>query len=45
MLFADGNSLVGCVNEALKAITDSGKLQEIEDTYLTQGGGIPVISG
>ena len=45
LLFADGNSLVGCVNDALDALKDNGKLQEFEDTYLTQGGGIPVISG
>jgi polar amino acid transport system substrate-binding protein len=44
LLFADGNPLVGCVNAALDAIKDSGKLQELEDTYLTQGGGIPTIS-
>ena len=44
MLFAEGNSLVGCINDALEAIKDSGKLQELEDTYLTQGGGIPTIS-
>ena len=45
LLFADGNSLVACVNEALKEMKDNGKLQELEDTYLTQGGGIPIISG
>jgi polar amino acid transport system substrate-binding protein len=44
LLFADGNPLVGCVNAALDAMKDSGKLQELEDTYLTQGGGIPTIS-
>lgn len=45
LLFADGNPLVGCVNAALDAMKDNGKLQELEDTYLTQGGGIPIISG
>ena len=45
LLFADGNPLVGCVNAALDALKDNGKLQELEDTYLTQGGGIPIISG
>ena len=45
LLFADGNSLVACVNGALKEMKDNGKLQELEDTYLTQGGGIPIISG
>ncbi|NNC91185.1 MAG: amino acid ABC transporter substrate-binding protein [Acidimicrobiia bacterium] len=44
LLFADGNPLVGCVNAALEELKDSGKLQELEDTYLTQGGGIPTIS-
>jgi polar amino acid transport system substrate-binding protein len=45
LLFADGNSLVACVNGALKEMKDNGKLEELEDTYLTQGGGIPIISG
>ena len=45
LLFADGNPLVGCVNAALDELKDNGKLQELEDTYLTQGGGIPIISG
>lgn len=45
LLFADGNPLVACVNAALEELKDSGKLQELEDTYLTQGGGIPIISG
>ena len=45
LLFADGNSLVACVNGALEEMKDNGKLQELEDTYLTQGGGIPIISG
>ncbi len=45
LLFAEGNSLVGCVNDALKELKDNGKLQELEDTYLTQGGDIPIISG
>jgi polar amino acid transport system substrate-binding protein len=44
MLFAKGNSLVPCVNTALEALRESGKLQELEDTYLTQEGGIPTIS-
>ena len=44
LLFADGNPLVACVNAALEELKDSGKLQELEDTYLTQGGGIPTIS-
>lgn len=45
MLFAKGNSLVPCVNTALEALRENGKLQEIEDLYLNQEGGIPTISG
>jgi polar amino acid transport system substrate-binding protein len=44
MLFADGSPLVGCVNSALETLRSNGTLQELEDTYLTQGGAIPVIS-
>lgn len=44
LLFAEGNSLVSCVNAALAELKDEGKLQELEDTWLTQGGGIPIIS-
>ncbi len=45
MLFAEGNSLVSCVNAALAELIDEGKLQELEDTWLTQAGGIPIIEG
>ena len=45
MLFAKGNSLVPCVNTALETLRENGTLQEIEDLYLTQDGGIPTISG
>ena len=45
LLFAEGNPLVPCVNNALAALIDNGTLQELEDTYLTQGGGIPTITG
>ncbi len=45
LLFADGNSLVLCVNTALETLRSNGTLQELEDTYLTQGGGIPTITG
>ncbi len=45
MLFAEGNSLVGCVNDALDTLRDAGTLQELEDTWLTQDGEIPIISG
>ncbi len=43
MLFAEGNSLVGCVNGALQNLKDNGTLQGLEDTWLTQDGGVPII--
>ncbi len=45
MLFADGNPLVSCVNAALNTLESEGVLQDIEDEWLTQGGGIPTIGG
>ncbi len=45
MLFADGNPLVSCVNAALNTLKSDGVLQELEDEWLTQGGGIPTIGG
>ncbi len=45
LLFAEGNSLVGCVNAALATLRDDGTLKELEDQWLTQEGAIPVISG
>ena len=45
LLFAEGNPLVACVNSALATLEDNGTLQELEDTYLTQDGGIPTITG
>lgn len=44
MLFADGNPLVGCVNDALEVLADNGTLESLEDTWLTQDGGVPIIS-
>jgi polar amino acid transport system substrate-binding protein len=44
MLFADGNPLVPCVNQALAELKDEGKLQELENQWLTQGGDIVTIS-
>ncbi len=43
MLFAEGNPLSGCVNQALKTLTDNGTLQALEDKWLTQDGGVPII--
>lgn len=43
MLFADGNSLVSCINSALQTLISNGTLDEIEQTYLTQEGSIPTL--
>jgi len=43
MLFAEGNTLVSCVNQALAALKNNGTLQDLEDTWLTQDGAIPLI--
>jgi polar amino acid transport system substrate-binding protein len=45
LLFESGNSLVGCVNEALGELRDEGTLQALEDEWLTQEGAVPTISG
>lgn len=45
LLFEEGNSLVGCVNEALATLTDNGTLRSLEDEWLTQAGAVPIISG
>jgi polar amino acid transport system substrate-binding protein len=45
MLFAEGNPLVACVNSALETLRSDGTLKELEDTYLTLDGAIPVITG
>lgn len=45
MLFSDGNSLVSCVNAALSTLKDNGTLERLEDEWLTQDGGIPIIGG
>ena len=44
-VFEEGSALVPCVNDALAALTDSGKLGEIENQYLNQSGDIPVLEG
>lgn len=44
MLFAEGNSLVSCVNAALNRLKSDGVLQELEDTWLAQDGGIATIT-
>ncbi len=45
MLFAEGNPLVACINSALETLRSNGTLKELEDTYLTLDGAIPVITG
>jgi len=43
MLMEDGNPLKACVDEALAALTDSGKLAEIEAQWLQSTTGVPLI--
>jgi hypothetical protein len=33
------------VNTAIESLRSNGTLKELEDTFLTQGGGIPTITG
>ena len=44
LLFADGNTLVSCVDVALNTLIDNGRVQALEDAWLTQDGGVPIIS-
>ena len=44
LLFADGNPLVGCFNEALTILRDDDTLADLEAEWLAQGGDIPTIS-
>jgi polar amino acid transport system substrate-binding protein len=44
MLFAKGNELVPCVNEALAALDANGTLQALEDEWLAAGGDIATIT-
>jgi len=44
MLFAEGNSLVPCVNEALNTLRDAGTLAALEQEWLAQAGGIVTIN-
>lgn len=45
MLFEEDNSLVSCVNDALSTLKDNGTLQDLDDEWLAQGGGVPTITG
>ena len=44
MLFEEGSALVACVNVALAALVDAGKLDELADEWLNQGGSIPSLT-
>ena len=44
MLFEEGNSLVGCVNEALATLRSNGTIDSLEDEWLDQGGSVPTLS-
>ncbi len=44
MLFAEGNSLVSCVNAALAELKNEGRLDALEAEWLAQGGDIVTIS-
>jgi polar amino acid transport system substrate-binding protein len=43
MVFAKGNSLVKCVNDALATLKSDGTLQQIQDKWLAKVGGAPVL--
>ena len=43
LLFAEGNSLVDCVNEAIAALEDEGTLTALADEWLTEASDIRVI--
>ena len=44
LLFDKGNPLVQCANLALAALTESGELDTIEQTWMSDNAGAPVIS-
>jgi polar amino acid transport system substrate-binding protein len=43
MVFAKGNSLVKCVNDALSELRSDGKLQQLQDQWLSKVAGAPVL--
>jgi polar amino acid transport system substrate-binding protein len=43
MLFAEGNSLVSCVNAALNTLKNDGVLESLEEEWLEQSGGVATI--
>lgn len=44
LLFAEGNSLVSCVNAVIEDMRDDGTLAGLVEEWLEQGGGLNVIS-
>jgi polar amino acid transport system substrate-binding protein len=44
MVFEKGSSLVDCVNEALATLKDDGKLEEIQQEWLSDKASAPVLS-
>ncbi|MDH3294322.1 MAG: transporter substrate-binding domain-containing protein [Acidimicrobiia bacterium] len=44
MLFEEGSPLVACVNEALATLDSNGTLDDLEETWLNDGGNIPSLS-
>jgi polar amino acid transport system substrate-binding protein len=43
MVFQKGNSLVNCVNAALANLKKTGKLKQIQQTWLAKATGAPVL--
>ena len=43
MVFAKGNPLAGCVDQALASLKSSGELQKIQQTWLAKATGAPVL--
>ena len=43
MLFEKGNPLVGCVNEALAALTADGTLDQLQQQWLSDAVDVPVL--
>jgi polar amino acid transport system substrate-binding protein len=43
MVFEKGNSLVSCVNQALIALRSDGTLEDLQDQWLSEAAGAPVL--
>ena len=43
MVFQKGNSLAGCINKALAAMTKTGQLAKIQQQWLAKATGAPVL--